>query len=145
MIHEFIQGLKEFLSFRKEATREQRELADNALRAISTALNETEIYYQKYKRTNRRNTEIEEQLSRYWAAAAIPLRHIDQHFSFICEHKSAYWIDPENWTQQNVLDFKIDLRSVRLQYNRLLWGPRRSNVAIQRGNFLKQTRPAPPK
>jgi hypothetical protein len=144
MIPELLQGLKDLLSFRKNAIKEQRERADNALRAVCTALNETEIYYQKYGRTNRRDFETEEQLSRYWAAAAIPLRHIDRYFSMICEHKSAYWVDPEKWTDQDVLDFKIDLRNVRLQYNRLLWGPRRSNVAVQRGNFVKRTRRVPP-
>jgi len=133
VIPEFIRGLKDFLDFRKSVKKEQRELADNALRAICTALNETEIYNKRYRRTNRRNLDTEEQLSRYWAAAAIPLRHINRHFSLICEHKSAYWIDPEKWTDQDVQDFKIDLKTVRLRYNSLLFGPRRLNVSVQRG------------
>ena len=136
IIAEFLKGLKDFLDFRKVAKKEQRELVDNALRAICTALNETEIYYKTYHRTKKRNSDTEDQLSRYWAAAAIPLRHIDRHFSNICEYKSAYWTDPEKWTDQEVRDFKIDLKTVRLRYNSLLMGPQRTNVAVQRRHLI---------
>lgn len=53
--------------------RDRRELRDNALRAISHALNETYLYYRDIDAGKERNIDTEAQLSRYWSAAAIPL------------------------------------------------------------------------
>lgn len=102
--------------------KDQRELADAALRAVSTALNETLIYQQNFQRSGQRNVEIEQQLVRYWSAAAIPLRHIDPELSDICEYKSEYWLNPETWNPENAQGSKIDLETVRNKYRNKLKG-----------------------
>ena len=101
-------------------SRDNREMRDNALRAVSHALNETYIYYHGLERGKERNSEIEEQLSRYWAAAAIPIRHIDRELAMICEHKSEYWINPEHWTPEDVKRAGIELGKVREDYRQKL-------------------------
>jgi hypothetical protein len=115
-----IDGLKgafdRILAFR----RERRELADNALRAVSHALNETYLYYSRYERAGP-NKETEEQLSRYWAAAAIPLRHIDPEFAMICENKSEYWTNPEHFSSADIKNFGIGLSEVRQRYRSRLF------------------------
>ena len=98
----------------------KREMKDNALRAISHALNETYLYYSSLENGKRRNREIEAQLSRYWAAAAIPLRHLDQELASVCEHKSEYWVNPDSWGQARVDQLGIGLKKVRNQYRTLL-------------------------
>jgi hypothetical protein len=60
-----------------------REMRDNALRAISHALNETYIYYRGLDRGQDRHLEIEDQLSCYSAAAAIPIRHLDHELAMM--------------------------------------------------------------
>ena len=96
--------------------KDKRELGDNALRAIAHALTETSIYVNKYVKLNKRDEEIEAQLSRYWSAAAIPLRHIDSELSEICEYKSEYWLDPSNWEPAKANGISIDLDAVRDKY-----------------------------
>ena len=97
-------------------SKRKRELADNALRAISHALTETSIYYEKYSKAGQRNKETEEMLVRYWSAAAIPLRHINQGLSEICELKSEYWLNPEEWNEEKANGIAIDLETVREKY-----------------------------
>lgn len=97
-----------------------REVRDNALRAISHALNETYLYYSAQDNGQKRDREIEAQLSRYWAAAAIPLRHLDQQLAVVCEHKSEYWVNPDSWDQARVDKLGIGLKKVRNQYRALL-------------------------
>jgi hypothetical protein len=101
-------------------SKDNRETRDNALRAISHALNETYIYYRGLDRGKNRNLEIEDQLSRYWAAAAIPIRHLDHELAMICEHKSEYWLNPEQWTSEQVTEFGIEVEKVRNSYRNLL-------------------------
>ena len=99
-------------SFRKD----HRELADNALRAVSHALNETLIYYKTLDNGGPRNEEVENQLVKYWSAAAIPMRHIDANFAEICEYKSQYWLNPEMWSEGKIREFNIGLNKVRSLY-----------------------------
>ena len=81
-------------------SKDNREMRDNALRSISHALNETCIYYRTIERGKGRDTEVEDQLSRYWAAAAIPIRHLDPELAQICQYKSDYWLNPDEWTPE---------------------------------------------
>jgi hypothetical protein len=99
---------------------ENRDLADNALRAISTALTETYIYYRGLDRGNQRSADIEEQLARYWAAAAIPLRHIDARLAERCDRKAEYWLNPDGWSRAQVTKAGIALDDVRKKYRALL-------------------------
>ena len=100
--------------------KDKRELRDNALREISTALKETQIYYAGISRGNERNFETESQLAKYWAAAAIPLRHIDAELAMTCEHKAEYWVSPETWSADRVTEVSIQLQSVSIAYKKLI-------------------------
>lgn len=100
-------------------SKEKRELKDNALRAIVTALQETKIYYKSLERGAERNTDTEAQLVRYWGAAAIPLRHIDEELAMICEHKADFWIDPESWSNDQISSLGIKLEDVTKAYRQL--------------------------
>ena len=72
---------------------DKKVTADEALRSISHALTETCIYYNGYSKSGIKNEKTEADLARLWSAAAIPIRHIDQKLSEICEYKSEYWLD----------------------------------------------------
>jgi hypothetical protein len=100
-------------------SKEKRELKDNALRAISTALQETKIYYRSLERDGDRNHDTEAQLVKYWGAAAIPLRHIDEELAMVCEQKSEFWIRPDNWSNEEIAEFGIKLQDVYLAYRQL--------------------------
>jgi len=114
--------LIDLLPIISEVSKSKRELADNALRSVSHALTETCLYVSRYLDQGKRDPEIETQLSRYWSAAAIPLRHIDNELSQICEYKSEYWINPEGWNHAKAKGAKIDLETVREKYRAKLNG-----------------------
>ena len=100
-------------------SKEKRELKDNAFRAISIALQETKIYYKSQERGAERNLETEAQLVRYWGAAAIPLRHIDEELSMVCENKAEFWLNPEAWSNEDIKSFGIKLEDVTKAYRQL--------------------------
>ena len=98
----------------------RRELRDNALRAICTALDETFLYYRDLDNGKPRNLETEAQLSKYWSAAAIPIRHIDPDLALTCDQKSEYWLNPETWDDARVRNTGIALDDLRQRYRKLL-------------------------
>ena len=120
MIERVVEQLISLLGPIAKLSKEKRELRDNALRSISNALNETYLYYRDIKRGKGRDPEVEAQLSRYWSAAAIPIRHIDNELANICEYKSEYWINPDNWNDGKIESLGIGLESVRKRYRSLL-------------------------
>jgi hypothetical protein len=97
-------------------SKDKRELKDNALRAISTALLETKLYYRDRQTGKPRNLDTEAQLAKYWSAAAIPLRHIDQELATTCEYKADFWVGPENWTDEELERVGIKLEDVTRAY-----------------------------
>lgn len=100
-------------------SKEKRDLKDNALRSVLIALMETKEYYQKISRGSARNVDTEAQLAKYWAAAAIPLRHIDKDLAMTCELKAEYWINPDNWDDVKNQNLDISLESVTSEYRKL--------------------------
>ena len=103
-----------------EMQKDKRELADQALRAVSDALTKTRLYCKSLDDGIVPERKKEEELMKAWANAAIPMRHIDREFSEICEHKSQFWLNPAEWPQGSVAEMGIDLESVRERYQTLL-------------------------
>jgi D-serine dehydratase len=78
--------------------------------------------------------DVEAQLSKYWSAAAIPLRHIDEELAMICEYKSDFWTNPDNWSEEEVKRIGIKLEDVTDAYRRL---------AMPRFSSLPHRKPLP--
>jgi hypothetical protein len=120
MIKEILDGLSKILGPIATLSKDRRELKDSALRAISNALDETFLYYRDLDNGNQRNLEREALLSKYWSAAAIPMRHFDEQLSNICEQKSEYWINPNNYQENDIKELGIGLNDVRQAYRKML-------------------------
>lgn len=121
MIKDVLDGLSKLLSPIMNLSKDRRELKDSALRAISTALDETYLYYRDLDKGKARNLEREALLAKYWSAAAIPMRHLDNHLAFICDEKSEYWINPEQYDSEKIKQLGIGLQDVRQAYRKLLF------------------------
>ena len=134
MIEFVLEGLQKLVVTINEMGRDRRELRDNALRAISHALNETYLYYRGIDKGQSRNLDTEAQLSRYWAAAAIPIRHINAELAEICEYKSEYWLNPESWDEIKIKQVGISLKDVRERYRNLLF-PNRSRLIKHKPSY----------
>ena len=100
-------------------SKDKRELKDSALKAVSIALTETKLYYRDREGGKPRNPETEAQLAKYWAAAAIPLRHIDEELAMTCEYKADFWTGPEQWTGEEVARLGMKLEDVTKAYRSL--------------------------
>ena len=99
--------------------KDRRELKDSALRAINTALVETYLYYRDIT-PETRDLDREAILVKYWAAAAIPIRHFDPGLADICTLKSDYWLNPQSYTDDQIVELGIQLDNVRQAYKKLL-------------------------
>ncbi|WP_025741919.1 hypothetical protein [Aquimarina pacifica] len=115
-----LSGLTKILGPIATLSKDRRELKDTALRAISMALNETQLYYRDLGKGNHRNDERESLLVKYWSAAAIPLRHFDIDLAERCQGKSEYWLSPENYDDNQIKELGIDLDTVNKAYKKLL-------------------------
>lgn len=122
MFKEILDGLTKILGPIATISKDRRELKDSALRAISTALDETFIYYRDLKKGVAKNLDREAMLAKYWSVAAIPIRHFDEQLALTCDHKAEYWLDPEKYDEKEVEDIDISLNSVRDAYRTQLSG-----------------------
>ena len=119
MIEWVVGKVFEIIPVLSELRKTQRELADEAITTISDALTETSIYVTHIGNGGEPDTVKQAELARLWARAAIPIRHIDQELSEICENKSKYWIDPGDWPSDLVREKGIGLHQVRDRYSEL--------------------------
>lgn len=122
MFKEILDGLTKILGPIATISKDRRELKDSALRAISTALEETFIYCRDLKKGVPKNLDREAMLAKYWSVAAIPIRHFDEQLALTCDHKAEYWFDPEKYDEKEVEDIDISLNSVRDAYRAQLSG-----------------------
>lgn len=120
MISQVIEGVVKILGPVATLSKDRRELKDSALRAISTALDETYLYYRDLDKGILRNMEREAQLAKYWSAAAIPMRHFDEQLANICDYKSEYWVNPEHYNNEQITALGIELGEVRQAYRKML-------------------------
>src|SRR5205085_8937681 len=81
---------------------------DSALAALYGALNETKLYLER-RDAGERDRGREEQLSRLWSAAAIPLRRFNADLAARCLEKSDFWVAPKRWFDDDVHSKRIDI------------------------------------
>lgn len=48
------------------------------------------------------------------------MRHFDEHLSNVCDHKSEYWVNPDNYQQEDIKELGIELNDVRQAYRKML-------------------------
>lgn len=116
MIREILEKLTAILGAIATLSKERRELKDMALRTVCNALDETCLYFRDRERGLVRNIDREDLLVKYWSAAAIPLRHFDEELAIICVRKSEYWLNPDNYDEQQIEVLGIGLESVKQAY-----------------------------
>lgn len=122
MITGILDALLKILGPITALSKDRRELKDSALRAISNALSETQLYYRDLGNGSKINKEREALISKAWAAAAIPMRHIDSSLSDICAHKADYWINPDSYSEAQIIAFGMELNKVNNAYREILAG-----------------------
>lgn len=99
--------------------REKEKQATEAIRALTKAIHETEIYFSELKCGVERDKAREVQLSRYWSESAEPVRLIDREFSDLCGLKARYWLFPDHYDRESVKDLHITLEGMNAELQKL--------------------------
>lgn len=103
---------------------------EDALSALYTALNETQIYIGSLRKKRRpegvpivgfiRNAKTEAKLSRLWTKAAVKIRSYDIDLADRCRTKSEYWANPDDWSDKDLEDARIKIGQVLDDARKLL-------------------------
>lgn len=120
MWNKVIDGLLGLLTNIRDDRLQSQAEKDQALTSILAATNETKIYIKRIQRNGKRDRKTEEQLSRLWASAAVPLRRINKDLAERCLIKSDYWLNPENYTATDIAKFRIGIEQVYKEAKKML-------------------------
>jgi len=119
-ISQVIDGIVMLLGPVATLSKDNNVLKCNALRAISTALDETYLYFRDLNKCSNRNLDRESQITKYWSAAAIPIRHFDEELANNCDYEAEHWVNPENYTDEQLSELIKELVEVRNAYIKML-------------------------
>ncbi|HBR7383586.1 TPA: hypothetical protein MYN16_004841 [Klebsiella pneumoniae] len=95
------------------------DLNSQAIDALSKAIFEVEKYYRDLRLGETPSRERETKIAECWREASEPVRRVDESFSMICERKVYYWLDPSQYSRQDVLDFEMSLEEVKIKLQQL--------------------------
>ncbi|MCG7549215.1 hypothetical protein [Pseudoalteromonas sp. Of7M-16] len=120
MLLEVANQLLSLIPIIQSLQKEQKELADCALREINNAIVETRFYLHTLENDSPRNIEKEQSLVRLWSSAAIPMRHLNKELALLCDHKAKYWLNPSQWSESELIEHGLKLDQVADAYRQLL-------------------------
>lgn len=83
-----------------------------AIKALTEAVHETEMYFRDRTRGRERDLSREDDLSRLWSAAEEPVRLVDVKLSELCRYKAKYWLFSERYTRAEVVELHITLEGM---------------------------------
>lgn len=115
MLGEILSGLKSIFKSGTMFLKDRRQQRDAALDSIYVACTETKTYVVDWERTNRRDRAKERALATLWKKTSILVRPYDAPLADKCYYKGEYWLDPDNWNQEDSQRLQIDLDRVILE------------------------------
>ncbi|BBE76902.1 MULTISPECIES: hypothetical protein [Phytobacter] len=95
------------------------DLNSNAIESLSKAIFEVEKYYRDLRIGEAESRERETAIAEFWRAAAEPVRRVDRDFASICERKVYYWLNPSQYSREEVLAFEMSLEGVKIKLQQL--------------------------
>jgi hypothetical protein len=98
----------------------RRDSRNRAIRDVSRALTETQIYLERVELGYENERSVREHLVRLWREAAISIRPFDEGLSYTCEHKAEFWLNPESWNATPEVNRHVQIERVLEQYRNLL-------------------------
>lgn len=95
------------------------DLNSHAIEALSKAIFEVEKYYRDIRLGETPSRERETKIAECWREAAEPVRRVDASFSMICERKVYLWLNPSEYSRQDIKDYEMSLESIRRRLQEL--------------------------
>jgi hypothetical protein len=99
----------------------QRDRADDAVKAVLLAVNETQAYLIDRKNGSQ-SREREVALARLWTEAAVAIRRSDADFAQLLQMKAEFWTNPRAWPEQTLKELAIHIDAVAGRARSLLGG-----------------------
>ncbi len=115
-----IDAALKFVRLARDGKIREEEHLTQALNALYVALSETKLYIVSRKRTGKADRQKEEDLSRLWVQASIPMRYIDQDLADRCMLKGDYWADPGEWNDERIEESRIEIGRVFAEARELI-------------------------
>ncbi len=103
-------------------TRKERkqERDDAAVQSVLTAVNTTKRYLAHRERGEPIDREAEAELVELWTSAAIHIRRTDSDLAQRLQMKAGYWTNPENWSDEEIIENRIQIAKIASEGERLL-------------------------
>ena len=101
------------------ADKDTRNRWKGAVRVLQEAVLNTQAYVAQLDRGTPVNRQVERSLAEAWQRAAGEFYGLDGVLAERLQLKGEYWIQPESWTDQQVLEANISLQHVA-EYTRQL-------------------------
>ena len=100
------------LQWLKEQMSAKGHRQEAAIRALQTAVLETNLYETALGRGDQRNLERQRELMGLWGAAAASFYRFDPDLTERLQLKAEYRTDPESWTRENLRGARISLQEI---------------------------------
>lgn len=121
MLETIVLNLQTLLRTMREDRAQKSAHQDLALSALMTATMETRLYLDRAGKGRRKRVRSdEERLVRLWAAAAVPLRHFNKDLAERCTMKADFWLNPENYSEEDIARLRIGIDEVYREARELL-------------------------
>ena len=101
--------------------RERKQDRDDiAVVSVLSAIDKTKIYLASRDRGEPADRAIEAELVTLWTAAAVHIRRTDPDLAVRLRNKADYWTNPENWTDLEIIQNRIQIEAIEAEGRRLL-------------------------
>ncbi|KGD75239.1 hypothetical protein HA49_08335 [Tatumella morbirosei] len=84
-----------------------------AIEALTPAVSQTVLYTHELRKGAPKDTEKENQLYTLWFAASSKVSSLDKDLAQNCLEKAKYWLFPEEYSQEKILE--LDIQIIRMQ------------------------------
>ena len=103
-------------------TRKERkqERDDAAVRSVLTAVNTTKSYLARRDRGEPADRGAEAELVALWTTASVDIRRTDPPLAQRLQQKAEYWANPENWSDEDIVQNGIRIDEIAEAGRRLL-------------------------
>lgn len=98
--------------------KQQRD--DAAIKSVLTAINSTKRYLASRARGEPVDRETEATLIQFWTEASVHIRRTDADLAYRLQEKAEYWTNPENWSEDEVGENRIQIDEISKEGKRLL-------------------------
>jgi hypothetical protein len=113
-------SLKDFFEAFDKNKLARNERFKTALKAVLTAVHETNLYLASMRKRKRHNLKEESRIAGLWTDAAVELLEFDKELAKKCELKGNFWSDPLEWNYKDINQVRHALDAIEYRIGKLM-------------------------